>query len=195
VTDPGRRPLLEAIAFGDHPKVTPGDRLRALELLRDEAPGEGIVERHVRELSGAELDADLDSLLARFPRLSAAAERRAREIADANRIEREIERRAMDEAKRMYAELVAAQPLAPSEGEGQGPATPEGSEGLSMQREQPETRRPPFPRRSCGGNGRSGVGRGSVRSADAVFPGIYSPEGGRRRRAFPVRLFQSTSNS
>ena len=35
-----RRAVLEALAFGDDPKLTPSDRLRGLELLREHEPGD-----------------------------------------------------------------------------------------------------------------------------------------------------------
>jgi hypothetical protein len=94
-----REAVLRAIAFGDDPKIAPGDRLRALELLGEERGDPW--ERQVREIPAEELDHELDVFLARWPRhpelerrfpklalaLEEEAERRAREIADAARAE------------------------------------------------------------------------------------------------------------
>ena len=58
------RPVLEAIAFGDDPRISPADRLRALELLRDVAPIESnLIPREVAAMSNVMLDETLDALL------------------------------------------------------------------------------------------------------------------------------------
>ncbi len=129
-----RRALLEALAFGDDPKVTPSDRLRALELLRAEHGGQGRPD--FSDLTDAELDAAEDADLSAalvdllrqeldgiepphltaelFPaglpltvaalaaELQRRAEARARELADSERLDAEVERRARELAERMY---------------------------------------------------------------------------------------------
>jgi hypothetical protein len=116
-----RRLLLESIAFGDDPSIRPADRLHALEMLDDvanEEPGDFRVE--LANLSGEQLDLELDAYLGgrvvasavagehRFPimeaALAAAIEDCAGELADVDRIEAEIERRAAELAERMYVE-------------------------------------------------------------------------------------------
>jgi hypothetical protein len=61
------RAVLEAIAFGDDHRVTPSDRLRALEHLARMEPGEqteGSYSSELAALEGEELDRHLDALLA-----------------------------------------------------------------------------------------------------------------------------------
>ena len=61
------RAVLEAIAFGDDGRVTPSDRLRALEHLSRMEPGEhpeGSYSSELAALEGDELDRHLDALLA-----------------------------------------------------------------------------------------------------------------------------------
>jgi hypothetical protein len=61
------RAVLEAIAFGDDGRVTPSDRLRALEHLSRMEPGEqpdGSYSSELAALEGEELDPHLDALLA-----------------------------------------------------------------------------------------------------------------------------------
>lgn len=121
-----RRATLEQIAYGEG--TTPGERLKALELLREIEPVElpSEADRALRlalEVSDeAELDRQLDDVIApviveavesgggNYPvtrdLLRALAERWAAELADADRLEREVERRAQERA----AELVGRQP-------------------------------------------------------------------------------------
>jgi hypothetical protein len=101
---------------------TAGERLRAIEALREfECDAELPFARTVAQIPREQLDAELDQVLAgfflpkveaRFPlvaaELRAEAERRAREIADADRIEAEVERRAAEIAEERARELVAA---------------------------------------------------------------------------------------
>jgi hypothetical protein len=66
VTD-DRRAVLEAIAFGDDHRVTPSDRLRALEHLarmEDSEPPNARYSSELAALEGEELDRHLDALLA-----------------------------------------------------------------------------------------------------------------------------------
>lgn len=62
-----RRAVLEGIAYGNDPKVTPGDRLRALEMLHggmdaDEDAADYIA-RYVASLSDEQLDRELEGYL------------------------------------------------------------------------------------------------------------------------------------
>jgi hypothetical protein len=124
--------LLEGIAYGEDPKITPGDRLRAAEQLRQlpDPEREGIrglladvplavalqeADLHLGEQTAARLLAgDPDQ-----PVLSAALQRavddRAQQllVAKLGDVEREIARRANDRAQQLYDErafkLVQAQ--------------------------------------------------------------------------------------
>jgi hypothetical protein len=109
------RAVLEAIAFGDDGRVTPSDRLRALEHLSRVEPGEqteGSYSSELAALEGEELDRHLDALLAeqiaadvfgeatRWPTLAylvgQEVEDRARTLAEElhlDQVEAEIERR------------------------------------------------------------------------------------------------------
>jgi hypothetical protein len=61
------RAVLEAIAYGDDPRVTPSDRLRALEHLarmEDSEPPNARYSSELAALEGEELDRHLDALLA-----------------------------------------------------------------------------------------------------------------------------------
>jgi hypothetical protein len=61
------RAVLEAIAFGDDGRVTPSDRLRALQHLSRMEPGQqpdGSYSSELAALEGEELDRHLDALLA-----------------------------------------------------------------------------------------------------------------------------------
>jgi hypothetical protein len=83
-----RRAVLEAIVHARDPRVTPGDRLRAIEMLQelgDEDVAAETVYRHdLASLDGPDLDAFVDSLLVheylvaglrRFPELAGVLER------------------------------------------------------------------------------------------------------------------------
>lgn len=65
-----RRLALEAIAYGENPRITPGDRMKALEMLAaTEAAGEvslamAKVLAEVEQLTGDELDAELAGFMA-----------------------------------------------------------------------------------------------------------------------------------
>jgi hypothetical protein len=109
------RAVLEAIAFGDDGRVTPSDRLRALEHLSRMEPGQqadGSYSSELAALEGDELDRHLDALLAeqiaadvfgeakRWPTLAhlvgqeveGRAQSRAKQL-DVAQVEAEIERR------------------------------------------------------------------------------------------------------
>lgn len=111
------RALLEGIAYGDDPKITPGDRLRAAEqMLQLEDEAGGALLREVLALSADAVQAEYDLYVAqhelprlvhggavdqRWPMCALAlqlaveerAEVRARELADADRLEREVAER------------------------------------------------------------------------------------------------------
>lgn len=60
------RTVLEGIAFGDDPKILPGDRLRAVEQLRALEPTSNITgfEREIHEWDEATIERELDDLCA-----------------------------------------------------------------------------------------------------------------------------------
>lgn len=122
-----RRALLESIAFGDDPELRPADRLRALDLLGAFEPdggprGHAGLRAQFAAMSDTEIDALHDEMLAadleqgpvaaRMPLTAEVLERwvaeraevRARELADADRLEREVERRAHELAERLYVQ-------------------------------------------------------------------------------------------
>ena len=127
------RTALEAIAFGDDAELRPGDRLRALELLEEAGDLESVPAfmAEVLDVPAEELDAELDMLLSRliadealairFPRLAAsiaqAVEERARQLADAKRIDAKVERRSRELARETYEsrafEVVEPEPAQP----------------------------------------------------------------------------------
>jgi hypothetical protein len=118
-----RRALLEAIAFGDDQRVTPSDRLRALEHLsriEETDPPNAGYSSELASLEGEELDRHLDALLAekiagdvfgeakRWPVLaklvSREVDRRARTLAkdlDVAQVEAEIERRVEERMRQL----------------------------------------------------------------------------------------------
>ena len=119
--------VFEGIVYGDDARITPHDRLQAAQQLRDLTSGESDPDLRglLGQLSAAELDAEWDRYMgteivrkalageeATYPLMAAAirkavaerAELRARELADADRIEREIEERAHRLAEELYRE-------------------------------------------------------------------------------------------
>lgn len=74
-----RRAVLEGIAYGADPKVTPGDRLRALEML-GATTGENRAVYDLSGLSGEQLDRELEGFLHQGQR-DPGAERRLAELA------------------------------------------------------------------------------------------------------------------
>jgi hypothetical protein len=122
------RSVLEGIAYGKDERITPGDRLRAVEQLRElhPTPSPSAYEREIREWDTATLDRELDELCAEeiadavwaedgsWPRLAtllrAKIEERARELADAGRIEAEIERLATERARWLFEREIGTQP-------------------------------------------------------------------------------------
>ena len=112
-----RRATLEQIACGEG--TTPTERLRALELLREVEHFSAPPPLDLDALDDAELDHVLDDLLADkiveaaltgtcWPQLGELirreVEERVRELADADRMEAEVERRATEKAQALYAE-------------------------------------------------------------------------------------------
>ena len=146
-----RHAVLESLAFGNDPRLTPRDRLDALAQLAQLDPPERSFHAEIAALDGPELDRaydgflceELTALLDREPeavaRMPATAERlkdalderaeaRARELADVKRIEAEIERRAEERARHLYTsrafQVVRTEPGAPQSAE----TAPAGSE-------------------------------------------------------------------
>jgi hypothetical protein len=122
-----RRAIIETILAD--PNASASDRLRALELERELAPSRADLgfDEHVGKLNTAGWDEELDAYFvadvvaavlagkarqgidpADFPAtakvLEVEFERRARELADADRIEAEIERRSEERARVLYRE-------------------------------------------------------------------------------------------
>jgi hypothetical protein len=111
-----RRAALERIAYGEG--TTPTERLRALELLRELEPVESPpLPVDLIAMDERSLDEVLDGLLAEpiieaattgtgWPQLGALireeVERRARELADADAIDRRVEERARELAAELY---------------------------------------------------------------------------------------------
>ena len=117
--------VLLGIVYGDDERISPADRVRAAELLeRTSGEGEPTVRGVLRSMSDAEVAAAWDHHFAGELRgllrgeakdmphtaevlrelIEARAEERARELADADRIEREIEERANQRAEELYRE-------------------------------------------------------------------------------------------
>lgn len=111
------RAVLEGIVFGDDARITPGDRLRAAAELRELPHESPPLPIDLAELSNAALDDELDGLLADtiieaamsgegWPQLGALirqqVERRAAQLADADRIEAEINAKAEARAAQLY---------------------------------------------------------------------------------------------
>jgi hypothetical protein len=123
------RSVLEGIAYGRDERITPGDRLRAVEQLRELAPERPLsdYEREIREWDEGTLNREVDDLCAEeiadavwaedgsWPRLAALlrakVEERARELADAGRIEAEIERLATKRARWLFEREIGTQPM------------------------------------------------------------------------------------
>src|SRR3712207_870928 len=119
--DAERRAVLEGIAFGD--AASPGERLRALELLREDGgehsacrcfaevhdwPEEELAkweDLHLAAVVEGVVAGD-DDVIAAYPTVVAtlthAFEQRVRESVDADRIEREIDRLAQERAEAFY---------------------------------------------------------------------------------------------
>lgn len=119
-----RKQALELLAYG--PDVAPAERLRALELLREIEPvelpseadralrlaleieDEGMLDRELDGVIASELVEAVESGGGNYPvtteGLRALAKRWADEIADAGRIEQEIQRRAEERAAELYTD-------------------------------------------------------------------------------------------
>lgn len=120
------RAVLESIVFGDDARITPGDRLRAAEQLRElQPPADRVVRLLASQMPQDEtaLDQALDPLIAddvlravesadggSWPvlaaLLTALVDRKAAELADEERIQKLVEERAEARAR----ELVQSQP-------------------------------------------------------------------------------------
>lgn len=116
-----RRAVLEAIAYGDDPRLAPTDRLRALELLGQLGAVPGGMEGYVAGLSDEQLEQELQAIwpepcwpelvpellkrrgkVARQYPAAAKALRAEVERLVAERMEAEVERRAQELATHMY---------------------------------------------------------------------------------------------
>ncbi len=151
------RAALAAIAYGTD--ATPGDRLRALERLGELAPvhpedeGRLAIRRHVEALSDDALDQELDAFFGpevveealrgedgNFPRLAEAIRsaigREAARLADAERIDREIEERAEARARELYEARAFRAVETPEEAQGDDGAG-EPAEGASGREDRP----------------------------------------------------------
>jgi hypothetical protein len=111
------RSVLEGIAFGRDERITPADRLRAVEQLQqlDPTPPLDAYEQEIRSWDEETLDREMDDLCAeeiveavredngRWPRLAALLrsmiEERARDLADRDAIEREIEEKVKERSR------------------------------------------------------------------------------------------------
>jgi hypothetical protein len=104
------RAVLEAIAFGDDQRVTPSDRLRALEHLSriDGTEPSGTYSSELASLDGEELDRHLDALLAEQIAADVFGERERWPVLG-QLIDREVERRAELRAKQLDGAQVEAE--------------------------------------------------------------------------------------
>ena len=110
-----RRAVLEAIAFGDDPQITPLDRLRACEQLDRYEGSDAPAESFWGELSGLdgeELNGQLDAVLA-----AEIAEDIFRARASwphlAALVDREVERRARTRAEELHLDMVGGRDRSP----------------------------------------------------------------------------------
>lgn len=160
--------MLEGIAY-TAADTAPGDRLRALELLdrlEPPPPPSTGFRAYVQALDDQALDREIDGLIgpeivaqaldgddSRHPVMAAAVRRaveeRARELADVERIEAEIERRAQERAQALYKARAFTVVSAPQEsavplGEGSSPPpVPEVAGGAPEPSETPAQEAPP----------------------------------------------------
>jgi hypothetical protein len=105
------RAVLEAIAFGDDGRVTPSDRLRALEHLSRMEPGEqpeGSYSIELAALEGEELDRRLDALLGEEIAADLFGEAKRWPVL-AQLVLREVERRADSLAQELHLDQVEAE--------------------------------------------------------------------------------------
>jgi hypothetical protein len=105
------RAVLEAIAYGDDPRVTPSDRLRALEHLSRMEPGQqpdGSYSSELASLEGEELDRRLDALLAEQIAADVLGARERWPVLG-QLVDREVERRARKLAKDIHVAQVEAE--------------------------------------------------------------------------------------
>jgi hypothetical protein len=111
VTGEDVRAVLEAVAYGDDPRVTPSDRLRALEHLSRmddaESPSAGY-SSELTALAGEELDRHLDALLADQIAADVFGETKRWPVL-AQFIDREVERRARTLAQELHVAQVEAE--------------------------------------------------------------------------------------
>jgi len=141
-----RNAVLEGIAYGAD--SSPGDRLRAIEMLgrlEPAPPPDTDFRAHVAALDDQALARELDAFAgaeivadalrgddSHHPVMAAAVrqavEERARELADTKRIEQEIERRAEERARQLYASraftTVVSAPQEPADPLGEGCSRP-----------------------------------------------------------------------
>jgi hypothetical protein len=105
------RAVLEAIVYGDDPRVTPSDRLRALEHLArmedGQAPNVGY-SSELAALEGEELDRHLDALLSEQIAADIFGEARRWPVL-AQLVQREVDGRARTLAKELHVAQVEAE--------------------------------------------------------------------------------------
>lgn len=135
-----RRAVLEGVAYGSDPKVTPADRLRALDMLA-QLPGGGAAHDPygLAHLTGEELDRELAGFFAgpTDAQVEAMVRHRAARLVEESQEWAEVERRVNERARRLAAGLyvdgglAAAQAAASAEdgvtgapGRGDGQAQP-----------------------------------------------------------------------
>jgi len=136
-----RRAVLEGIAFGGDPAITPGDRLRALEQL-ERLPGGGAHDPYgLAHLTGEELDKELEGFFAGPTEEMVekmVAHRLARlveESKDWQDQERRVTERARKLAAGLYVDggLAAAQAAASADGDVTGARGQGGGQGQPRQ--------------------------------------------------------------
>ncbi len=143
-----RRAVLEGVAYGSDPKVTPADRLRALDMLA-QLPGGGAAHDPygLAHLTGEELDRELEGFFSgpTDAQVEAMVRHRAARLVEESQEWAEVERRVTERARKLAAELyvdgglAAAQAAASAEdvtgagGQGDGQAQP----GQAAESQQP----------------------------------------------------------
>jgi len=144
-----RRAVLEGVAYGSDPKVTPADRLRALDMLA-QLPGGGAAHDPygLAHLTGEELDRELEGFLSGPSEkvVDQMVAHRAARLVEESQEWAEVERRVNERAKRLAAGLyvdgglAAAQAAASAEDDvtgAQGQGGGQGQRGQAAESEKP----------------------------------------------------------